>query len=121
METLRVVLANMPQILKQILRELVNRQPDMAIVGEMRTLAELPAAIAFLQAEAVILTFSPPSAGRSVCGVLREHHPALTLLGLALRNDRAVVWPPDAAPQPIEMTAAGILSALRGHVGHQPH
>lgn len=115
MEKLRVVLANMPQILKQILRDLVDRQPDMAIAGEVGTLAELPSAVAALQAQAVILTFSPPRAGRAICRVLRERYPALTLLGLALGNDRAVVWPPGTAPRPIEITASGILKALREH------
>lgn len=122
MHKLRVVLANTPRILADILRDLVDRQPDMAVVGEVRNLDELSPTIAAVQAHAVILTFSPPRSGQSICGVLRELHPALTLLGLALRTDRAVVWPPKAAPHAIEVTAAAILSALRGHVGRdQPH
>ncbi len=58
MEKRRAVLANIPQIPAQILRDLVNQQRDMAVVGEVRTLGELPAAVAALQGEVVILTFS---------------------------------------------------------------
>ncbi len=115
MAKVRVVLANMPQILTHILRDLVNRQPDMAVVGEVRTLTDLPTLVASHRPHAVILTFSPPSVGRAICGALRAHRPALLLLGLAPRNDRAVVWSPDAPPEPIEMSAAAILRALRGH------
>ncbi len=93
-EKLRVVLANIPQIPRQLLRDLVNQQRDMAVVGEVRTLGELPAAVAALQGEVVILTFSPSCAGEQVCCALREHHPSLTLVGLAVRHDRAVIWPP---------------------------
>ena len=117
MERLRVVLVNMPRILGHVMRDLVGRQPDMAVVGEVRSLAKLPPAIASLRAEAVILTLSPPGVGRSVCGALRKHHPALTLLGLVPSCDQVIVWPTTAPPQHIEMTASGILVALRGRVG----
>ncbi len=113
LDKLRVVLANMPQILKLILRDLVNRQPDMAIVGEVRMLAELPDAITASGAQAVILTLSPPSPGPSFCQTLRARHPALTLVGLALHHDRAVMWPPQTGPRPIEMSGRAILGALR--------
>ncbi len=105
-----MVLANIPQILRQILGDLVNQQRDMAVVGEVRTLGELPAAVAALQGEVVILTSSPSRAGEQVCCALREHHPSLTLVGLAVRHDRVVIWPP---PQPIALSATAILRALR--------
>ncbi len=117
MKRLRVVLVNMPRILGHVMRDLVGRQPDMAVVGEVRSLAELPPAIASLRSQAVILTLSPPVTGRSVCSALRKQHPALTLLGLLPRCDRIVVWSTTAPPQHIEMTAFGILVALRGRVG----
>ncbi len=119
MDKVRVVLANMPQILTHILRDLVNRQPDMAVVGEVRTLADLLNIVASLRPQAVILTFCPPSTGLSVCRPLRERSPALTLLGLALNNDRAVAWIPDAFPRSIELSAGAIVSALRaGAIQH---
>ncbi len=118
----RVVLANMPRILTHILRDLVNRQPDMAVVGEGRRLADLPPLITSLHPEAVILTFSPPSTGMSVCCRLRERFPALTLLGLAVNNDRAVAWFPDASPRPIELSAGAIVGAIRAGaiIQHDP-
>ncbi len=113
MEKLRVVLANMPQILRQIVRDLIDQQRDMAVVGEVRTLGEVSAAIAALQGEVVILTFPPSCAGEQICYVLRERYPTLTLLGLAVQHDRAVIWPPDAPPKPIALSAIAILRALR--------
>src|SRR5574341_917762 len=122
MAKVRVVLANVPQILTHILRDLVNRQPDTAVVGEVRGLADLPPLIASLHPEAVILAFSPPSTGLSVCCTLRERYPALTLLGLAVKSDRAVAWIPDAAPRSIELSAGAIVDALRAGavIRHNP-
>ncbi len=108
-----MILSNMPHSLQQIVRNLIDQQQDMAVVGEVRTLGEVPAAVAALQGEVVILTFSPSSTGEQVCCALREHYPTLTLLGLAVQHDRAVIWPPDAPPQPIALSAIAILRALR--------
>lgn len=113
LDKLRVVLANMPQILKLILRDLVNRQPDMAIVGEVRMPGRLSSTALSAAAEAVILTLSPPSVGQPVCRALRERHPAITLLGVDARSGRAAVWYPGEAPRPIELSTVGILTALR--------
>lgn len=114
---IRVMLANIPPTLRPILRDLVNRQPDMAIVGEVRTLAELPPAVASLRAAAVILTLSPPATGRTICGALRKRHPALTLLGLAQQDNQTEVWLPHTSPRTIQLSATGILTALRGQTG----
>ncbi len=119
MEKLRVVLANMPLILRLIVRDLIDQQQDMVVVGEVRTLGEVPAAVAAFQGEVVILTLSPSCNGEQVCYALREHYPTLTLLGLAVRHDRAVIWPPAAPPQPIALSAIAILRALRTrHTNH---
>lgn len=115
-KVLRVLLANLPRILAQILRDLVSRQPDMAIVGEVRALAEVPAAVASLQAEAVIVAASERDLVRSVA-VLRDRDPALTFLCLAPAGDRAVLCSPHAPPRPFELSASGVLGALRAHHG----
>ncbi len=90
--------------------------------GEVRRLTDLPTFVASLRPQAVILTFSPPSTGLSVCCTLRERYPVLTLLGLALKNDRAMAWIPDAAPRSIELSAGAIVGALRAGaiIQHNP-
>ncbi len=115
MKQSRVLLANMPPILGRILTDLVNGQPDMAVVGEVRSLAELPPAIASLRAEAVILTFPRPAIGRAIYRAIRRRHPSLTILGHLQGVDRIVVWPASAAARCIDMTASGVIRALREH------
>jgi len=114
MGRLRVVLANMPHILRQILQDVLDRQPDMTVVGEARTLAQLPQVVATLRAQAVILTLSPPGVSQLVCRALRRQYPNLTVLGIVPRDDRAVLWLPKASPRPIELSAAAVVGALRG-------
>lgn len=113
-EKRRVVLVNMPPILRHILKGLLDEQSDVAVAGEVRLPAELPQAIASLRADAVILILSPLRAFRSLCAGLRASHPEIILLGLAPSCDTVLVWPPHSGPQYIEMTASGIIGALRG-------
>ena len=113
MKQSRVLLANIPPILGRILTGLVNGQPDMVVVGEVRSLAELPPAIASLRAEAVILTFPRPAAGRAIYRAIRQRYPSLTFLGYVPGIDRIVVWPANGAASCIDMTASGVIRALR--------
>lgn len=117
MPQLRVVLANMPHILRRILQDLLDRQPDMTVVGEVRSLAMLPAAVATFRAQAVILTLSPPGVSQLVCHALRRQYPGLTVLGIVPRDDRAVLWLPNTSARPIELSAAALVGALRGDPG----
>lgn len=112
MTKLRVLLANMPWILTEILRELLDRQPDISVVGAVRT-AELPSAVDAHGAEALIVS-APRGTTNPVRDVLRQRHPTLTLLELVPADDRAYLWSPGAAATPIELSADGILAALRG-------
>lgn len=108
----RVVLANMPQMLAAIVASLIDRQPDMSVVGEIVP-GDL-SAVAALRPEAVILAPSRHDPQHRVREGLRRTHPGLTLLELRPRDDRAVVWSSSAGPAVLELTAAAIVGAVRG-------
>jgi|GEM_PF-6657088 len=112
METLRIVLACRARSLALILRDLVDGQPDMAVVGEVRTLSRLPTALTSLGAQAVILAFPAPETAQTIC-TLRITYPSLMILGLSPQSDRAVICRPGTAARPVEMSAAGLVRALR--------
>lgn len=107
----RVVLANMPRMLADIVASLVDRQPDMSVVGTVK-LGDL-GAIEALRPEAVILTPSRLDPAHTARDSIRRAHPALTLLELRVRDDRAVLWSSSAGPAVMELSAAAIVGAVR--------
>ncbi len=107
----RVVLANMPRVLAAIVTSLVDRQPDMSVVGTVK-LGDL-ASVAALRPEAVILTSSRLDPSHAAREGLRRAHPTLTLLELRVRDDRAVLWTSSAGPAVMELSAAAIVGAVR--------
>lgn len=111
----RVVLANMPRILATIVRDLVDRQPDMGVVATVR-LADVVSAARSLHPEAVILTPSRADPAHATREALRRERPDLAILELRFRDGRAVLWAPPREPVAVELSAAGVVAALRHHV-----
>lgn len=110
----RVVLANLPRITNDILRVVVERQPDLRVVGEADRLDELSRALEALRADAVIVGVR--RGGPRPVAALREAHPLLTFLELLVHDDLALLWLPSLAPRPVELSASGIVAALRKEV-----
>lgn len=108
----RVVLASLPRLLDRILRDLLARQTDLFVAGTVRRLADLPATVASLRAEVAVVGLSGPDPDR-VVAALRERHPSLIVVGLALRDDRGLVWPRGGEPRAFALSAEAVLRALR--------
>ncbi len=108
----RVVLANLPRMLASIVTDLVDRQPDMAVVGSVK-LADVAIVVSCLRAEAVILTPSRADPEHRAREQLRRNYPGLTVLELRVRDDHAVVWAPSQGPEVVDLSASGIVAAIR--------
>jgi DNA-binding NarL/FixJ family response regulator len=112
MRKTRIVLAKMPPIMHEILKDLVNRQPDMEVVAEVGTLAGLPEAIESHGAEAVIVTLYPKEAPEAVCS-LQTRYPRIMVLSFADDRHGPVVWPCRGAPQAVAADGSAVVDALR--------
>lgn len=60
MEPTRIVLMNMPPLLRDIVRETVTREPDLAVVAELAGDGNLRAALEGVEAEFVIIGAQAP-------------------------------------------------------------
>lgn len=109
----RVVLSDMTRILAAIVGDLVGRQADLVHVGNV-ALPELPAAIAGLRPDVVVLAPPRSDRARAAREELRRAAPDVTVVEIRPRDDRAVVWRPSSGPEQIELSAGGIVAALRG-------
>ena len=93
MKKIRIILANRPPMLLEIMRELVQRQEDMEVVGEVLDPIGLLVAVREREADAVILTlkdYEEPG----LCSHLVAEYPNLTILSLAADGKIAFLRPP---------------------------
>ena len=82
LKKIRILLANRPPMLLEILKALVQRQEDMEVVGEILDPIGLLVAVREREADAVILTlkdYEEPG----LCSHLVTEYPNLTILSLA--------------------------------------
>ncbi len=87
---IRIILANRPQMMRELVRRMINRQNDMEIVGEVLNPVDLLVAVRETQADAVIL--APNDARDMGLGSkLLIEYPNLIIVGLASRGENAFV------------------------------
>ncbi len=92
----RVVLVDDHAILRQGLRAVLEREPDLHVVGEAATPADAVAAVATARPHVVLLdlklTSGPQADGLDVCRRLCALHPGIGVLVLTtFADDRLVV------------------------------
>jgi DNA-binding NarL/FixJ family response regulator len=90
MKKIRILLANDPQMRRALMREVIERQPDMEIVGETVDPLGLLLAARQTRAEAVIMTLRDSEDPGLISHLLAEC-PDLTILGLASSGDSAFI------------------------------
>src|SRR6266545_2713350 len=114
MRKINVLLAIRPRLLSAVVRHLVERQADMAVVSEVSEPSELGAAIRATAAEVVILT--PVDADREpeLRSQLWSQSPHLKIMTLSTTGDTALLY---ASGSPTkrrdDVSEASLLSAIR--------
>src|SRR5260221_8426216 len=88
---IRVLVANLSGVMSEIVRKVVQQQPDMALIEYSVDLAEL--AVSNVEQSDVLVigamhVYPPPE----ICRQLRQSLPSLKVLVLTPRGDAAVVY-----------------------------
>jgi DNA-binding NarL/FixJ family response regulator len=112
-----ILLADLSQILREIIRDIIARQQDMEIIGEFSGPLELLLAAKETGADAVIVELKD-SQEPGLCSHLLAECPKLTILGLTSTGGNAFIeqlcpWRRDIAdPSEIELVDA-LRQAIR--------
>lgn len=114
MKKIRVLLANSrPRIMREVVRQTIERQPDMEIVGEVLDPSALVHIAEQTQADVIIVALEDSEA----LGLARDllaKIPAVTILALASKGDAAFIEQVRLGHREIaDPSEANILTALR--------
>lgn len=107
---IRILLANRPRMTRELLKEIMESQPDMEMVGEVLNPVDLLVAVRETEADAVILALQDSEEPGLTSHLLAEY-PDLTIVGLASNGNTAFVRP--GRREIADPTGADILTALR--------
>jgi DNA-binding NarL/FixJ family response regulator len=114
MKKIRVLLANSRlRIMREVMRQLIERQPDMEIVAEVLDLLDLVRVAKETAADVIIVALEDVNALRLDTQLLAEC-PEVSILALAAKGDAAFIERRGLGRREIaEPSEANILSALR--------
>lgn len=118
MEKIRVVVANRPRLMRELVLATIADQPDIEVMGEITDDGQLAHVVAESKPHFVIIALDRPDQRPAVCDDLLARYPDVKILALAPESNSSVFfWSVlDIRSAHIESSEEGILSTLRGKV-----
>ena len=115
MQKTRVVVANRPRLMKDMVLATIADQPDIEIVGEAEDDAAITELVERTRPDYLIIAHEQPEVRPGLSGFLLGRYPNMKILALAAeRNSGVFYWAfVDIRSMPMESSEQGILSLLR--------
>ena len=114
MPKIRVLVANRPRLMRDLVRATISDQPDIEVLTEIEDDSKLAEIVAELKPDFVIIALDSPDQRPAICDYLLAHHPLIKVLAVAPEHDDSVFFWSDIRSTAIESSEEGILNALRG-------
>jgi chemotaxis response regulator CheB len=115
-QPIRVVVANQPRLMRELVLETIIEQPDIEIVAEIQNEDEIIDVVEGTHPDFLIIALDDSDQRPSLCDTLLRRHPEMGILALAPeRNISLFFWASlDIHSSSVETSQAGILGSLRG-------
>jgi chemotaxis response regulator CheB len=113
---IRVVVANQPRLMRELVLETINDQADIEIVAEIQNQDDIVQVVDGTNPDFLIIALDESNDRPQLCDTLLRRHPAMKILALAPeRNISMFFWASlDIHTSSVETSQDGILGSLRG-------
>jgi chemotaxis response regulator CheB len=115
-KTIRVLVANRPRLMRELILETFADHPDIKVVGEVLNDVEIPEQIEKTLPDFVVIALDEPGKRPAICDIVLRQHPELRIIAVAPnQNYTAYYWASLAIhTSKVEASEEGILNTLRG-------
>jgi DNA-binding NarL/FixJ family response regulator len=116
MEKIRVLVANRPRLMREVVLATISDQPDIEVMGEITDDTDIGLVVEQSKPDFVIIALDSMDQRPALCDDLLARHPEMKILALAPeRNSSVFFWSVmNIRSARVESSEAGILGALRG-------
>lgn len=114
MGKIRVLVANRPRLMRDLVLATISEQPDIEVLGTVDDDSKLISAVTELQPDFVIIALDDPRQRPAICDYLLVHYPRVKILAVAPEEDDSVFFWSDIRSASVESSEEGILSVIRG-------
>ena len=114
-KSIRVLVANRPRLMRELILTTFADQPDIEIVGEVGEESEISDFIKRTLPNYVVIALDHPSRRPAICDALLREHPEVRVIAVAPdKNFVVYYWASlDIHSNDIEASEEGILGAMR--------
>jgi len=116
MQKVRVLVANRPRLMRELVLATIADQPDIEIMGEVGDDSEIIQIVTECKPDFVVVALDKLGQRPLVCDELLQKHPSMKILALAPeRNSTVFFWSVvQIHSASVENSQEGILNILRG-------
>jgi chemotaxis response regulator CheB len=115
-QPIRVVVANKPRLMRELVLEAIIEQQDIEIIAEIQNEPDISRIVEETRPDFLIISLNESNQRPAICDSLLRRFPELKILALAPeRNSSIFYWASfDIHSNSVEASEAGILNTLRG-------
>ena len=114
MEKVRVLVANRPRMMRDLVLAIISDQPDIEVVGSIDDDSKIEQFVDESRPDFVIVGLEKANRRPAICDYILKHYPLMKVLAVAADEDKGVFFWSDIQSVRIESSEDGILSAIRG-------
>src|SRR5579871_1689231 len=116
MSQIKVLMANQPRLMRELLTVTMSDQTDIEVVGEVETASDVEEAIERTSPNFLIVALDEKDRLPTFCQSILQKHPQIKIIAIAPdRNTSVFYWTSlQVRSNQIESSEAGVLGALRG-------
>jgi hypothetical protein len=117
-KVIRVLVANRPRLMRELILTTFADQPDIEIVGEVGEESEISERIKRTQPDFVVITLDQAGTRPPICDDLFREHPEVRVIAVAEHKNSVIYyWATlDIHSNDIEASEEGILNAMRSRM-----
>jgi chemotaxis response regulator CheB len=117
-KAIRVLVANRPRLMRELILTTFADQPDIEIVGEIGDESEISESVKRTLPNFVVIALDHPGRRPAICDELLRAHPEVGVIAVAPeRNSIVYYWASlDFHSSDIEASEEGILTAMRSRM-----
>jgi len=120
MKTIRVLVANRPRLMREVVLEAISDQSDIEMVGELQDESNLGQEVKRTQPDVLIVALEGQDQLPRACYALLEQDPRLRIIAIAPDREYTLFYWASLCihANPIETSIEGVLSTIRNRA-HQ--
>jgi hypothetical protein len=112
---MRVLVANRPRLMRELILTTFSDQPDIEIVDEVPDEADIPAGVEKTHPDFLIITQDTLGKPPSVCDILLRRYPNIRIIAIVPHHDFSIFYwsSVDICSRRVEASEEAILGILR--------